>query len=166
VLADGAGGGHAQVGVDVDLAHTVLDALGDLLDRHAVGLAHGAAELVDDLAASPAARGGAVHDQVGVRDARVDLLDALDGEDVAGRRTGELVGAVGGADGDGERVDAGLLDEVGGLFRVGQQLAVTSVPSAPEPSSSPAWPVSSEPRQPSSPSTETPQACAMSTTVG
>jgi hypothetical protein len=45
-------------------------------------------------------------------DAGVDLLDALDGQDVAGRGTGELVGAVAGADGDGQRVDAGLLDEV------------------------------------------------------
>jgi hypothetical protein len=28
------------------------------------------------------------------RDARMDFADALDGKDVAGRRTGELVGAV------------------------------------------------------------------------
>jgi hypothetical protein len=35
---------------------------------------------------------------------------------------GEFVGAVAGADGDGQRVAVGLLDEVGGLVRVGQQL--------------------------------------------
>jgi hypothetical protein len=69
-------------------------------------------------------RGGAVHHQMGVGDAGVDLLDALDGQDVAGGRAGELVGAVRGADGDGQGVDAGLLDEVGGLFRIGQQLVV------------------------------------------
>ena len=54
----------------------------------------------------------------------MDFLDALDRQGVAGRRLGELVGAVAGADGDGQGIDLGLLHEVGGLFRVGQQLAV------------------------------------------
>ena len=61
---------------------------------------------------------------MGVRDARMDFLDALDRQGVAGRRLGELVGAVAGADGDGQGVDLGLGDEVGSLFRIGQQLAV------------------------------------------
>src|SRR3569833_1809990 len=61
---------------------------------------------------------------MGVGDAGVDLLDTADGEDVAGGRTRELVSAVRGTDGDGEGVDLGLLDKVGGLFRIGQQLAV------------------------------------------
>ena len=52
---------------------------------------------------------------MGVRNARVDGLDAVDGEDVAGGLAGELVGAMAGADGDGERVAVGLLDEIGGL---------------------------------------------------
>jgi hypothetical protein len=65
--------------------------------------------------------GRAVHHQVGVGDAGVDFLDAVDGQDVAGG-LGELVGAVAGADGDGQRVAVGLLDEVGGLLGVGQQL--------------------------------------------
>ena len=65
-----------------------------------------------------------MHHQVGVRDARVDFLDALDRQGVPGRRLGELVGAVAGADGDGQGVDLGLLHEVGGFFRIGQQLAV------------------------------------------
>src|SRR5690606_17840679 len=34
--ADRAGGGQTQVGIDVHLAHAVLDALDDFLDRHAV----------------------------------------------------------------------------------------------------------------------------------
>src|SRR5690606_37261997 len=33
----GTGGGQAQVGIDVDLAYTVLDTFDDFLDRHAVG---------------------------------------------------------------------------------------------------------------------------------
>ena len=65
-----------------------------------------------------------MHDQVHVRDARVDFLDAVDAQHLAGGLLGELVGAVRGADGDGQRVDLGLGDEVGGLVRVGQQLAV------------------------------------------
>ena len=65
-----------------------------------------------------------MHHQMGIRDACMDFLDALDGEDVAGRRAGELVGAVAGADGDGQRVHLGLLDELRGLFRIGQQLVV------------------------------------------
>ncbi len=65
-----------------------------------------------------------MHHQVGIRDARVDFLDALDRQRVAGRRLGELVGAVAGADGDRQGVDLGLGDEVGGFFRIGQQLAV------------------------------------------
>src|SRR4030065_454117 len=46
------------------------------------------------------------------------------GAAVARRRTRELVGAVAGADGDGERVDLGLLHEVRRLVRIGQELRV------------------------------------------
>ena len=77
---------------------------------------------------------------------------------------GELVRAVAGADGDGQGVDAGVGDEPLGLVRIGQQLVVRETPSAPWPSSFSPWPYSSEPRQPSSPSTDTPWAWASSTT--
>ena len=63
-----------------------------------------------------------MHHQVRVRDALVDLLDALDRQDVAGRLARELVGAVAGADRDRQRVELRLLDEVGGLVGIGQQL--------------------------------------------
>ena len=101
---------------------------------------------------------------MGVRNARMDFLDALYRQDVTGRRAGELVGAVAGTDGDRQRIDTWcpstkwrLLPDRSAAGRC------DSTPSAPEPSSSPAMPVSSEPRQPSSPSTDTPQACAMAT---
>src|SRR5690606_17491631 len=123
-LANRARGGQTQVGVDVDLAHAVLDALDDFLDRHAVGFADLAAVFVDDLQPLLRHRGRAVHYQMRVGDARMDFLDALDRQGVAGRRLGELVGAVAGADGDGQGIDLGLGDEVGGFFRIGQQLAV------------------------------------------
>ncbi len=123
-LAGGARGGHAQIGVDVDLAHAVLDAFDDLFHRHAIGLAHVAAVGVDDFEPLLRYRGRAVHHQVGVGNAGVNFLDAADGQDVAGGRTGELVRTVAGADGNGQGVDLGLFHEVSGLFRVGQQLAV------------------------------------------
>src|SRR3569832_2238839 len=44
-----AGRGHAQSGIDVDLAHAMLDAFDDLFHRYAIGLAHVAAVAVDDL---------------------------------------------------------------------------------------------------------------------
>src|SRR5476649_1992618 len=113
---------QTDVGVDVDLAHAMPYAFLDFLDRHAVGFLHVAAEFADDGQQLLRHRRGTVHHQVGVGDARVDFLDAVDGEDVAGRLAGELVGAVRGADGDGQRVALGALDEVGGLLDVGQQL--------------------------------------------
>ena len=94
----------------------------DFFHRHAVGLLHVAAVLADDFQPFLGHRTGAVHHQVGVGQACVDLLDAVDGQDVAGRLARELVGAVGGADGDGQRVALGLLDEVGGLLGVREQL--------------------------------------------
>jgi hypothetical protein len=77
----------------------------DFLDRHAVGFLHVAAVLADLGQQILRHRRRAVHHQMGVRDARVDFLDAVDGEDVAGGLAGELVGAVAGADGDGQRVE-------------------------------------------------------------
>jgi hypothetical protein len=129
----------------------------DFFHRHAVGFLHVAAELADFGQQFLRHRRRTVHHQVGVRNAGVDFLDAVDGQDVAGGLARELVGAVRGADGDGQRVELGGLDEVGGLLRIGQQHRVVELAFGAVPSSSPASPVSSEPRQPSSPSTVTPR---------
>ena len=43
-----AGHGQSNIGVDVDLAHAVLDGFLNFFDRHTVGFLHLAAELVDD----------------------------------------------------------------------------------------------------------------------
>ena len=63
-----------------------------------------------------------MHHQVGVGQAAVDFLDALYRQDVAGGFARELVGAVAGADGDGQCVELGAAHEVGCLLGVGQQL--------------------------------------------
>jgi ribosomal protein L14 len=62
---------------------------------------------------------------MGTGSARVNGLDAVDCEEVAGRRPGKVVGAVAGA--DGQRIDAGPGDEVVSLVRVGQQLPVVDL---------------------------------------
>ena len=63
-----------------------------------------------------------------------------------------FVGTVAGADGDRQRVELRGLDELGGFFRVGQQLVVPKLADGADAVLPPASPVSSEPRQPSSPS--------------
>jgi hypothetical protein len=63
-LADLAGHRHAVVGVDVDLAHAVLDAALDLLDRHAPGRLLAAVLGVDDVLQVLRHRGGAVHHEM------------------------------------------------------------------------------------------------------
>ena len=65
-----------------------------------------------------------MHDQVGVGDARVDFFDAADGQDIPGGLAGEFVSAMAGADGDGQGVKLRGFDKSGGLFGVGEHLAV------------------------------------------
>ena len=62
-----------------------------------------------------------MHDEVGVRNALVNLPDTVDTQDVAGRLLGELVGTVGSSDRDGKGIDIGGLDELGGFLDVGQE---------------------------------------------
>lgn len=122
--ADGAGGGEAQVGVDVDFAYAVFDAFDDFFHRHAVGFADVAAVFVDDFEPFLGNGAGAVHDDVCVGQGLVDFFDAVDAQYVACGRTGEFVCAVAGADGDGECIDAGVFDEAYGVFDAGEHLVV------------------------------------------
>jgi hypothetical protein len=75
--------------------------------------------------------GGAVHHQVGVGQLLVDLADGVDGEHRAGGLAAELVGAVAGADGDGQRVHLGGGDERGGFDGIGQELVVAQLAHGP-----------------------------------
>src|SRR5690606_26517035 len=122
--AHGGGGGQAQVGVDVHLAHAVADAFLDFLDRDAVSFLHFAAILVNQFEQVLRYGGGAVHHEVGIGQAAVDFADAADGKRVSRGGTAEFVGAVAGANGNGEGIDVGVGDKAGGFLGVGQHLVV------------------------------------------
>jgi hypothetical protein len=81
-LAHGADQGQANVGIgigiDIDLAHTALDAALDFFDRHAVGLLDVATKLPNDLQPLLRRAAGAVHDQMGVGNLRVNGHDAFE----------------------------------------------------------------------------------------
>ena len=121
-LAHSSGHGHADVGVDVDFTHTKRNSALHLFHRHAPSLGHLAAILVDGCQQVLGYGAGAVHHQMGVGDTGVDFLDAFNRQDVASRLAGELVSAVAGANGNGQGVQLGPLDELSGLFRVCQKL--------------------------------------------
>ena len=65
-----------------------------------------------------------MHDEVGVRQAAVDFLDHIHGEDGPVGLARELVGAVAGAHRDGQRIDLCRAHEIDGLIRVSQKLRV------------------------------------------
>ena len=54
----------------------------------------------------------------------MDFLDAADCQNIPCGRTGELVRAMAGADGNGQRIKLSSLHKSGGFFGVGQHLAV------------------------------------------
>ncbi len=128
ILADGAGHGKPKVGVDVDLAHRQRGGLAKLLlgDAHRVG--HLAAVFVDHLHELLGHGGRAVEHDGEAGKTAGDLLQDVKPQ---GRRHenallvagtlggGELVSAVAGADGDGQGVAPGLLDELLHLLGAG-----------------------------------------------
>ena len=65
-----------------------------------------------------------MHDQVGVGQAAVDLLDHIHGQHRAVGLAREFVGAMAGAHGDGQCVDLGLVHEIDGLIGIGEELVV------------------------------------------
>ena len=128
VGADGAGHGQTQIGVDVDLADRAAGSLTQLLLGDADRVGHAAAVGVDHLDEFLRNGGRAVQND---REAGQALLALVQNVEAQGRRNkdalfisgalrgGELISAVGRADGDGQRVAAGLGDEFLDLLRVG-----------------------------------------------
>ena len=114
-------GGHGQtnVGVDVDFAHTKLNGLLNFFHGHAVGFFHVATKFANNGQQVLRHTGRAVHHQVRVGNALVNGLNAIDGQDIAGGLAREFVGAMAGTDGNGQGIELGALDEIGGLLGVG-----------------------------------------------
>ena len=117
-FADAGGKGEADVRVDVDFADGAAGGLTELLFRDADGVFEGAAGRVDLADVFLRNGGRAVEDDREAGQAAGDFFEDVKAEMrvFAGL---ELVCAVGGADGDGEGVDAGRLDEFLNLVRVG-----------------------------------------------
>ena len=117
ILADGAGHGQTAVGVDVDLADGALGGLAELLLGDTDSVRQVTAVLVAHVDILLRDGGRAVEDDREAGELLFDLVQDVEGErrgnQTAGLRVagallrGELVGAVGGADGDGEGVAAG-----------------------------------------------------------
>ena len=82
-LADGAGHGQAQIGVDVDLTHGQLGGVAQLLLRDADGVGHLSAVLIDHLHILLWHAGGAVEHDGEAGQALGDLLQHIEAQ---GRR--------------------------------------------------------------------------------
>ena len=105
VLSDGCREGDAEVGIDVDLADGEFCCLSQFRFGDADGVGHGTAEFVDDGDLVLRDGGSAVQHDGEAGKAAADLFEDVDAQ--LGILTGlELISAVRGADGDGERVDA------------------------------------------------------------
>ena len=132
-LANRTGDREPIVGIDIDLANTRLDSLLNLLDRNAPGLTDLSAKLVDDVLQLLRHARAAVHHEMAVGDASVNLLDAAHRQDLTIRLTSELVGSVARADRDRQGIDSGFLDKPSGLVRIGEQrrVACDNLPTAP-----------------------------------
>ena len=111
VLADSGGHGESAIAIDVDLADSAADGLADLSLGDTDGVVELAAVLVDGGDVLLRDRGGTVHDDGEAGDALLDLVEDVETELGVGAGL-ELVGAVGGADGDGEGVNTSALDKV------------------------------------------------------
>src|SRR5687768_17971348 len=113
---------QSDIGIDIDLTYPVLDAFLDFLYRNTIGFFHLSAIFTDDVEPILGHGTGTMHDQMGIGNACMNFLYALDGENIPRWFARKLVCPVGGADSDRQCVYARLLDEVGCLFRVCQQL--------------------------------------------
>ena len=121
-LADRGGHGQTQIGVDVDLGATHTASHLDVRLGHAGRLfAEVAAVLVDLLGEVLRNGGGSVQHQRVVTHTGFEqrLLNGLEALEVQMLFTLELVGTVAVADGNGQRVHAGQLDELNGFIGVG-----------------------------------------------
>ena len=125
ILADGAGHGQTQVRVDVDLAHGHGSGLAELILRHTDSAGHVAAVFIDQLHKVLRHGRRAMQNDGEAGQTTGDILQNIEAQSgrnqnavlVQGALLGlELVSAVAGADGDGQRVTAGLGHELFDFF--------------------------------------------------
>ena len=116
VLSDGGGDCKTQVAVDIDFADCHTRRLAEHIFGHALCAGHIAAVLVDYLDVFLRNAGSAVEDDGETGETSADFFENVETESGLSL---ELECAVGGADGDCERIDAGLLDEFLNLVGVG-----------------------------------------------
>ncbi len=57
-----------------------------------------------------------------IRDSGVNFFDALNGQNISCRFTGELIGAMACTDSDGQSINLSLFNEFSGLVRISQEL--------------------------------------------
>jgi hypothetical protein len=125
-FADGGGHGEAKVGVDVDLGATGAAGDFDIGFGNAGGVfAEFATVFVDVGDEVFGNRGGSVEDERVITEAGIHerFLDGFEAIEIEMLFALELVGTMGIADGDGERIDAGFLDEFNGFFGMGVMAA-------------------------------------------
>ena len=128
-LADCGGHSETAVAIDVDLADCALGGLAELLLGDADGLLEGATVSVDGIDLFLRHGAGAVEDDGEAGELLLDCFEDVEGErrrqQTARLRIdsallgGELIGAVAGADRDGETVAASLAHKVDNLFGLG-----------------------------------------------
>ena len=113
---------QTDVGVNIDFSHTNLNGFLNFSHGNAEGLLHLAAVLVDGGQQVLWHAAGAMHHQVGVGNALVNGFDAINRQNISRGFTGELVGAVAGANGNRQSVELRGFDKLRGFFGVGEQL--------------------------------------------
>ena len=116
------------VSVDIDFSNTKLSSREILIFVNAASVLESAASVINTF--NPFLRDGrtTVHDEGEIRLNLVDgLLDFFQNVEVQTLSSGELEGAMRGSNSDGEGVDAGLFNEFGSLFRIGQFNATDDV---------------------------------------
>ena len=116
VLAEYRGEGQAQIAVDIDLAHGHLGGLAQHIFRHALGAGHIAAELVDHVNVFGDNGGSAVEHDGETGQLLGHLFQNVKAQPGLAL---ELEGAMAGADGNGQTVNAGAGDKLLHLGRIG-----------------------------------------------
>ena len=123
-FADLAGHGHAVIGVDIHLAHAILDAALDFFHRHTPCLRHLTAIGVDDVLQILRHGRRAVHHEMGVRQQAVNFFNHMHGQNSAVWLAGEFIRAMRRAHCNGQSIHLRGADKIDRFLGVGQKLVM------------------------------------------